>query len=151
MPVASVPKLCARCLIAKPRYAFRKSTHNLDGLHSWCAACVSEDSRARYEVKSDSIKARNRRHRQMCRELNAQLKRARGGCEALAVGLPTCDFEHLELLQWHHTDRASKLANPGELVQRAAAQKLRDEVRKCVALCPNCHARIEQLERERAA
>jgi hypothetical protein len=49
----------------------------------------------------------------------------------------------LAALQFHHVDRATKrFALAGEGVTRGIA-RAREEARKCILLCANCHAEVE--------
>jgi transposase-like protein len=50
--------------------------------------------------------------------------------------------EHPSALQFHHLDRASKAFNLRDGDTRSMA-RMRDEARKCVLLCANCHAQVE--------
>jgi transposase len=60
-----------------------------------------------------------------------------GGCCAV------CGYDaHPAALQFHHVDRATKMFNLRDGTTRSLA-RMRDEARKCVLLCANCHAQVE--------
>jgi transposase-like protein len=50
--------------------------------------------------------------------------------------------EHPSALQFHHLDRATKAFNLRDGDTRSLS-RMRDEARKCVLLCANCHAQVE--------
>jgi transposase-like protein len=50
--------------------------------------------------------------------------------------------EHPSALQFHHLDRATKAFNLRDGDTRSLA-RMREEARKCVLLCANCHAQVE--------
>lgn len=54
-----------------------------------------------------------------------------------------CDYDKcLWALQFHHLDRKEKKFEIGSKNNRSVA-KLREEVKKCVLLCSNCHFEVE--------
>lgn len=82
----------------------------------------------------------------LCRAAAVMRRRARvramliaeaGGCCVL------CGYDaHPSALQFHHVDRATKTFNLRDGTTRSLA-RMRDEARKCVLLCANCHAQVE--------
>jgi hypothetical protein len=46
-------------------------------------------------------------------------------------------------LQFHHIDRATKAFSVAQFGLTRAPHRSREEARKCVLLCANCHAEIE--------
>ncbi len=48
-----------------------------------------------------------------------------------------CGFAEIDLLQFHHTHK-NKLGNVCEI---QSMKKMVEEAKKCILLCPNCHAR----------
>ena len=48
--------------------------------------------------------------------------------------------EHTEILQFHHKNGGNKLKNISSLIRmRVTINKLKEEINKCILLCPNCH------------
>lgn len=49
--------------------------------------------------------------------------------------------DHYEILQFHHRDRTSKKLTIGNLepYQKNSSEIMKEEVKKCILLCPNCH------------
>lgn len=72
------------------------------------------------------------------RRVKLQLVQEAGGCCRL------CGFdEHPAALQFHHLDPATKQFNLGERGLTRSINRMREEARKCVLLCANCHALVE--------
>jgi transposase len=66
-----------------------------------------------------------------------------GGCCRL------CGFkEHQSALQFHHLDPAEKTFHLAYRGMTRGIGHLRDEARKCILLCANCHALVEAGVRE---
>ena len=63
---------------------------------------------------------------------------------ATRLGCSRCEYKKCPwALQFHHIDPAAKLFNIGNATQLVGRQKLKDEMRKCIIVCANCHAEIE--------
>jgi predicted nucleic-acid-binding Zn-ribbon protein len=56
-----------------------------------------------------------------------------------------CGFSHSAALDFHHEDPTKKEANIHRLLSNGQYAKLREELKKCVVLCANCH-RIHHYE-----
>jgi len=50
-----------------------------------------------------------------------------------------CGFSHPAALDFHHTDPATKTASVHTLVGDRRYAAAREEIKKCVVLCANCH------------
>jgi hypothetical protein len=146
VPTGVVRKPCAKCGELKALMEYARSPKG-GGRHSWCRECVRENDRERYKTQRNTIVRRNRQHRQITRGVNLKLKQARGGCEALRIGLRQCDFQEFDLMQWHHLDPSTKVGDVSHFAQRGNSRMMREEIRKCALLCPNCHAVIERGKR----
>jgi len=56
-----------------------------------------------------------------------------------------CGFSHPAALDFHHEDPTKKEANIHRLLSNGQYAKLREELKKCIVLCANCH-RIHHYE-----
>jgi transposase len=75
------------------------------------------------------------RRRQKVKEI---LVRDAGGRCAL------CGYDrHVGALEFHHLDPADKRFSLSHMGTARSLERARDEVRKCVLLCANCHAEVE--------
>lgn len=61
-----------------------------------------------------------------------------------------CGFGHIAALDFHHTDPSQKDGNIHRLVSNGQFKKVREEIKKCVVLCANCH-RIHHHEEKKSA
>ena len=85
-----------------------------------CVKCSSEGNAKKYEK---SI------------YFHCILKEERGGC------CERCGYdEHPEILQWHHL-RDKVFAISRKKITEKNIYKIREEIEKCLLLCPNCHAK----------
>jgi transposase-like protein len=72
------------------------------------------------------------------RQIKALLVDEAGGCCAL------CGYDrYVGALQFHHLDPASKEFSLGLRGVARSLERCREEARKCVLLCANCHAEVE--------
>src|SRR3990167_7493009 len=64
------------------------------------------------------------------------------------AGCMDCGETHPACLQFHHTDPTTKLfrINRG-IAERRARLLIMKEIKKCIVLCANCHAKRHWLER----
>lgn len=66
----------------------------------------------------------------------AELEARGAKCE-----IPGCDFDIVELLQWHHRKPSEKLFQISSSYRSAKSIKAyQEELKKCDLLCPNHHA-----------
>jgi transposase len=81
-----------------------------------------------------SSAAVSKRRREVKRQL---IKEAGGRCRI-------CGFSaHPAALQFHHRDPTTKEFHLGHQGQTRSIARMREEARKCVLLCANCHALVE--------
>ena len=81
---------------------------------------------------------RNEQVVQHRRRLKQRLVAEAGGACAL------CGYDrHLGALQFHHLDPRSKRLHVSQNGVTLSLETIRQEVRKCVLLCSNCHAEVE--------
>jgi transposase len=100
-------------------------------LHGWTTFALGAGRYRCTQCNSESVAARRRRVKEI-------LVREAGGCCSL------CGFDrYFGALHFHHLDPARKaFAVSREGVTRSL-ERTREEVRKCVLLCANCHAMVE--------
>ena len=129
-------KLCPKCQIVKSFDSFHKSKIRADGYQSYCKVCRKEIDAKSYSKSEDrrsSIKLR----RDVSKAYNSKLlKRYKEFC-----GCSLCDEKESVALDLHHLDSSSKDMNPSSAVHYSL-QRLREEIRKCIVLCANCHRKV---------
>ena len=83
---------------------------------------------------------RQKRARAKYRDLIRDIKIASGGCSI-------CGEAHLACLQFHHRDPDQKdFAINRASVLKIPIDLLKIEIKKCVLLCANCHAKLHWNE-----
>jgi NADPH-dependent glutamate synthase beta subunit-like oxidoreductase len=85
----------------------------------------------------DRVKAVNRRNKTKWNEFKASLS------------CIICGFSHPAVIDFHHVDPETKTDNVHRLVQRGRYAAAYEEIKKCVALCANCH-RIHHHDQHQA-
>jgi len=90
-----------------------------------------EYSLTHYMRNTEKVKARNK-------ELRAAMKEK---WKEFKAGLccTTCGFKHAAVIDFHHKDPETKVASVNKLVSDGRYKAAFEEVKKCVALCANCH------------
>ena len=96
-------------------------------------------SATRYRCAQCAVETVSSRRRRVKEILVAE---AGGRCAACGYA----DF--VAVLQFHHVDPATKRFHLGREGVTRSLERARAEARKCVVLCPNCHAEVELGVRE---
>lgn len=113
-------KKCRKCGVEKSRSAFYRLKgaqykEEWDCRDSFCTACRGEyQTERRRAIKILAVKYM--------------------GGRCLDCSLVT---EHYEVYDFHHLDPSKKEFSPGKVVR--AFENMREELKKCVLLCANCH------------
>jgi hypothetical protein len=66
-----------------------------------------------------------------------------------SLSCAVCGFSHPAVIDFHHVDPTTKTASVHVLVGNRRYAAARKEIKKCVALCANCH-RIHHHEEHQA-
>jgi predicted nucleic-acid-binding Zn-ribbon protein len=96
-----------------------------------------EQSRKHYEANREAIiqKATDKK-----KIFKAEWKEYKG-----TLACTKCGFSHSAALDFHHEDPTKKEANINRLLSNGQYAKLKEELKKCVVICANCH-RIHHYE-----
>lgn len=142
-------KKCSRCGEVKPASEFWRVPKTRTGLHSWCRTCAKawHDTWRRSEKgkevirevtergKQDGTRQRIERvRRERCKESYQRFK--------LGRSCLVCGETEVCCLDFHHLDPSTKATNGRSmwyLAQRRDHRALREEIKKCIVLCSNCH------------
>lgn len=131
----AILKKCGRCQVEKPRDAFYKHSGKHDGLQGRCKECTTAHNKSWYagsDERRDSVKARRVAVKTKNQALVNRFKSF--------YGCSHCGERDVIVLDLHHRDPAQKDAHIAELM-KCSMKALRDEIRKCMVLCANCHRR----------
>lgn len=135
-------KLCRKCNTLKELSEFSKNKAKKDGLQSTCKDCCRKAQKLHYRKNKAYYKAKSGTQRNATKEWLLKYK------EGLVCS--NCGDTRHYVLDFHHLDPSkkfksiTKLANDGYTIGR-----LKDELKKCIVLCSNCHRELHYKERHR--
>ncbi len=129
-------KFCGKCEETKEDDCFSNKRSSKDGLQNWCKVCKRLHENSLYK-RSDTYRAtklaRNAKVKTQHREFISRYKRF-CGCRLCSENEPVC-------LDLHHIDPNEKDKEVSVLVS-STRLKIKEEMRKCVVLCSNCHRKL---------
>jgi S-adenosylmethionine/arginine decarboxylase-like enzyme len=117
-------KKCTKCKLLLDESKFYKDKYKPNGLEYACKSC--EKVRISKHNKRYSDKMWVKLHR---------LKISLGGCKYCGEREPIC-------LDFHHTDKSTKISTVAALARDRNWNKAFEEAQKCILLCANCHRRL---------
>lgn len=129
-------KFCKCCNQNKQFSEFNISNSKKDGLQTYCRTCSRERHRKDYllkESRRNSVKESRDNHRKINNKL---VNRYKSFC-----GCKFCGLKEVVCLDLHHLDPSLKEENVSVLVSYSRT-RLKDEIRKCIVVCSNCHRKI---------
>jgi hypothetical protein len=134
-------KICTTCNQSKTldNFDFRNKAKNKR--RGSCKKCLKEYYRLRYKkvgkVK-EQINARGKRWREYLYKFVNRYKRL--------VGCSKCKDKRDYVLEFHHVrDKKTEICRA--ISRDFSMSNLKEEMRKCVVLCANCHKELHYLER----
>lgn len=126
-------KHCRKCDTTKEKSHFSRNSRKKDGLQGYCKMCcqlINADTylrlpkrRAKIRENNAKMVAKNKRFIYLFRRLK---------------GCIFCDEREPVALDFHHLDPKNKDLEVSKLVYYSLT-KVKEEIRKCVVLCSNCH------------
>lgn len=139
-------KICSKCGKELPLTDFYKDNRATDGRQSDCKSCHCKVSTAWHKKNPEKTKgyarAFNKRHPELWDKLAQERKlcldeyKSDNGCIICGETEPCC-------LDFHHLNPNKKDANVGSLLSNNI-ETLINEIRKCILVCKNCHAKIHK-------
>lgn len=90
-----------------------------------------ERSREHYLANQTETKQRNAETRKKRREEWQKYK--------ATLSCSKCGFSHVAALDFHHEDPSTKENNVHVFAAGGQYKKAREEIKKCIVLCANCH------------
>jgi hypothetical protein len=126
-------KICTSCKEEKGLSLFRRDKHTKDGYQPRCKECaraqIKSDYTLKYKAKSDiRNKERSDRYKQITEKVRA-------------TGCVCCGEKELCCLDLHHRDPSEKEFTISQY-RTIAVERLLEEIKKCIVVCKNCHAKI---------
>jgi hypothetical protein len=96
-------------------------------------------SREHYLKTQDETKLRNAKTRKKKREEWVEFKST--------LSCTNCGFSHPAVIDFHHVERKDK-RSVHKLAQNSNYTTAREEIKKCIVLCANCHRIVHYEERQ---
>ena len=127
-------KNCTKCNQLKELTEFYKSSRMKDGLQSSCKVCNDAFTKASRAAKPDKYRERRKELRGEYREVFVEWKKQQ---KCLL-----CVEDEVSCLDLHHLDPSEKEIAVSTASSVWTWTKLQTEIKKCVVLCRNCHAKV---------
>lgn len=134
-------KTCSKCNIEKPLEDFNKNASKKDGLQSFCRDCSRKSYTDYYKENQKQVRENITR-----RKAEYKAKAYRFLDKVKSWGCIICDENEPCCIDFHHLDPDEKDDSVSNLVAKGGASlsRIKDEVRKCVRLCANCHRKVHK-------
>lgn len=128
-------KQCNTCGKTLPIDQFYKDKSAKDGYKNTCRECQCNFAKSYRQRNLERIKAYQVEYRKKNRK-RQEIERKQKYNE-LKQPCVKCGESRLYLIQFHHIDPSTKLFNITE--GGSKNRNIKEEVKKCVCLCSNCH------------
>jgi hypothetical protein len=127
-------KTCATCKEEKPLSDYRRDSKRKEGVQSSCKPCMRQYHKNAYTTKyGEAAKIRTKQRFLKAKQWIDEYKASRS-CEV-------CSESELVCLDLHHKDPKEKEFHISGNQNRSLT-KIQEEVKKCMVVCRNCHAKI---------
>jgi thiol-disulfide isomerase/thioredoxin len=138
-------KKCSKCQVEKNLSEFASNKSQYDGYQNYCKPCKKTSDKKWYDSNPKIWKAKNKSKSEKRKNLLEELKKELGGkCDK-------CGENRKHVLDFHHIDKSKKLTEISTSLRMGSWEEdeniAREEIKKCVLLCSNCHRDFHHLER----
>jgi hypothetical protein len=133
-----------KCTICKKHYPstldyFGKHKGNDLGLDTYCKVCRRERNRKNYYKSKEKWNKTHNKTKEAKKQFIIEHKEKSKGCVK-------CGENRIHLLDFHHIDPNTKSFQIGQ-GESKGWKKLKEEIRKCIILCSNCHRDFHHTEK----
>ncbi len=162
-------KICSRCKKEKPLGMFYEDKSKKDGYRSYCIECNKDYNRAYYYKNKERYKENRKAYYLKNKERLNKLSKAYRKKNAEKIrkaklkiinkhkklinryktfkGCKICGIKDSVILQFHHINSNDKKIKISELIglhltMKTFKKKLKEELRKCIIICANCHLKL---------
>lgn len=80
---------------------------------------------------------KHRKHKEYIQKNRDFINLYKSHCRCLV-----CSESHIRCLEFHHIDPTKKRWAVADSVTHDSLKRLKEEIRKCVVLCANCHCKV---------
>ena len=128
-------KLCITCSKKKALKEFAINRSKPDGLNWQCRKCQAMYHKVHYE-------AHKAKYIQHAKEYKDQV-RAYVDTKKLKCSVRSCGEHHVAALEFHHKDPKQKELSISVMITNGlSVKKVKEEMKKCIVLCANCHKKL---------
>lgn len=140
-------KTCTDCKKSKDESEFSINRQKKDGLNYRCKAC----QRAYFKTYYKKNKKEQIQRVQQRKDNNQALLQKFVDDIKLSNGCAYCGYkDHQAALQFHHIDSKTKDDTIANAINRNwGLDRLKQEIKKCIVLCANCHFILHYEERNK--
>ena len=132
-------KVCGKCGAEKALVEFAFKNKKKGTLNSYCKVCNRQYQKSHYQNnKSDYLTTARERRKES--EDYVRGYRSKLSCV-------DCGEAHPAVLDFHHVDPSLKRFNIGGQARNYGLACVREELKKCICLCSNCHRKRHWNER----
>jgi len=131
-------KTCPRCGVDKCHSEFSVSKSRKNNIGSLCRSCAREYGKEHYEKNKEQYKKRIKEHKKFIISFLIRYKKTIKCVKCQETRWYVIDFHHL----YGKSENIAKLAR-----DCGSAKRLKEEIRKCIPLCANCHRELHHIER----
>ena len=132
-------KTCSKCIQNKVLSEFTKNKAKKDGYNSYCKQCNKNYQKVHYENNKLYYIDKKNIRKDFIREFINRVKR-KSKCS-------NCSENHIACLDFHHMNTFKKDFSISVATQLGISMTtLKEELRKCIILCSNCHRKLHYKE-----
>ena len=132
-------KKCTKCGKELPVTEFRYRNKAQGKFHSQCKSCEKIRDKIHYQeskTRRDAVKATALEQKAINAKIVDSFK---------AQGCAKCGEKRLYMLDCHHIDPSTKINTLNQMVKSNSEIGIRQELKKCIVLCANCHREFHYL------
>lgn len=130
-------KKCPRCGQIKNVKNFNKNKARKDGLSSYCNECQKEYSKYHYNTNKQTYFKKNYKYHKKKIEFINRYKQM--------CGCKLCGEKRYWVLDFHHQSKNKEFHVTSD-GRSYSFDKVKEEIRKCIVLCSNCHRDLHYKE-----
>ncbi len=133
-------KKCSKCKIDKPIEDFSWKIKSLNKRQSKCKECICSLDNERYKTDETRRNKLRQRANEQSKFNRAFIKRYKK-----ILTCKNCNDNRWYVLDFHH--HGEKKKNISQMASEGCSiETIKNEIRKCVPVCANCHREIHYLE-----
>lgn len=133
-PTTKITSKCTKCGLEKEDSEFSWKNKSLGIKHSQCKSCFNKQRREYYLNNKPAEYKRSQIGKLKMRNVFKAYKST--------LSCVICGESEYCCLDFHHLNSEDKDYLVSKLVVNGASALLREEIKKCVALCANCHRKV---------